>query len=1027
MSLHGDNLAVLRDVAQVLGIMMFTLYNLTLDACVLRDHRITRPGGSKRKSSISHNDSDSKTVPQPSKTNEEKSNFSGLTGLLGWMRPNNAKPKKNSVRKLIERFSGDKPKGTEIKHRASVDGKLDRQTSLSPKATPFLVEAGPLTKEALDLSNFLHGRNGRESQGLLNELGIPLSAMHHFSNMIKSMSQAVLSSTPGIVYPPPRLIVRLHEDEEAINSIGAEAWICLRPNNAAIIRTLNGFRATELQRFVETPVRGRMSRKSTARTGDTWSTTSNATTNTSIPQSITAYSTLRNPKLALDANLELSYLSLSTDSIQSIFNHQNIAISFSSFCTGKTMIRCEGPSLYVIDFYRYSSGYHPAGDKPLGEVILNWCSEARRATIYNNEGQSSVRQSNSDFDVNSVGQEKNPKPSNAYRGKDDQPSQQRGSGCPKCPKPIQDHIFTFCHGNSRITAVIGLDRTYQVTDSEYQEGSNTPTTESSDLDIVMWNVCKICHEQMKPLPMSLPTYKYSFGKYLELLLYDYDFLPPKTMCKHATQKESILNCFQHKGVIVQFGYEDIELFEMRVPRLQVVIPETNSVEPSDKDDQDGGSDTPVYTKEVTLELTACEENLLQAEGEVDSFFAAVARHIKLLQEYLIAEEKLERQSATYFLGSSNSQVLRGELDRLVQIFDDEKTGLLRELDKLVGDEMNDFHRWFSIKVKSILESLHLWQETNCPELDAECVWDPMPDWIKSTTVHLFPGSSIPVREDEPSSIIAHTLSSRDYQEELEQKPIVTSSLNSSTSSSAAALFTESPEAKTPRQMSSEDLAKIQSEKMSDKEGSTKKMTEPVHRELLDGFYSTVGRETVALSTTLANVSAPASLRATLLETIRDMNVTERLGSKMSTLGQLQNITSERDLQMLSDKLVASSQQNTLLPNGMDDKALKTMEADVAKGVKDVSHKVLDIAPQLPLPAAAKGVPKRSNSLITEVKVTSVIKEPSLNRKTSSKDQGSVKSTDSSFESKGNTHLSPHIKHSKFNDIKNATEFVSHSL
>ncbi|CAM0136177.1 unnamed protein product [Umbelopsis sp. WA50703] len=483
------------------------------------------------------------------------------------------------------------------------------------------------------------------------------------------------------------------------------------------------------------------------------------------------------------------------------------------------------------------------------------------------------------------------------------------------------------------------------------------------------------------------------------------------MCKHATQKESILRCFQHKGVIVQFGYEDIELFEMRVPRLQVVMPEDESVETSEKGDQESGTDTQLYAKEVILELTACEESLLQAEGEIDSFFAAVARHIKLLQEYLIAEEKLEKQSATFFLGSSKSQVLRGELVRLVQIFDDEKNALLRELDKLVGDEMNDFNRWFSIKVKSILESLQLWQETNCPELDAECVWDPMPDWIKSATVHLFPGSSIPVREDEPSSIIAHTLSSKEYQEELEQKPILTSSLNSSTSSSAAALFTESPEAKTPRQLSSEDLAKIPSEKSTEKDGSTKNKTEPIHRELLDGFYSTVGRETVSLSTTLANVTAPASLRATLLETIRDMNVTERLGSRMSTLGQLQNITSERDLQMLSDTLVASSQRNTVLPTGMDDKVLKTMEADVAKGAKDVSHKVLDIATQLP-PAAARRMPKRSDSLITEVRVTSVINESSSNRKTPSRDQGSIRSNDSTLENKGVNHLSPHIKHSK---------------
>ena len=280
--------------------------------------------------------------------------------------------------------------------------------------------------------------------------------MHHFSNMLKAMGQAILSSTPGIVYPPPRLIVRLHEDEEAINAIGADAWISLRPNNAAIVRTLSGFRAMELQRFAGTPARQRLSRNSTSRTGDTWSTWSNTTTSTSVPQSIIAYSTLRNPKMALDASLELNYLSLKTDSIQSIMNHQNIAISFSSFCSGEALVRCEGPTIYVIDFYRYPSGYHPTGDKPLGEVILSWCNEAQEAVslVTRESLRPSVRSSKSDTYISGNGQEKIPKSNGTSRRNQDTP-QQRRRGCPKCRGSIQDHIFTFCHGNSRINVLIG--------------------------------------------------------------------------------------------------------------------------------------------------------------------------------------------------------------------------------------------------------------------------------------------------------------------------------------------------------------------------------------------------------------------------------------------------------------------------------------------------------------------------------------------------------------------------------------------
>lgn len=1005
--LQGAELAILEKVATVLGIVMFVTYNLTLENCVLRDHRITRSNSKKKRKSISALDTSAKPVPQ---TPREDKSPAGLTGLFGWIRPSTAKPtKKNTVRRLIDKIAGDKSKSVDAPSTVVTKRNSIREV-LSLDPGPFS-ESSRLTKEKLQLSDIFNSKQLRNSQSLLSELGISASAMHHFSNLLRSINQAVLSSTPGITYPPPRLIVRLHEDEESINAIGADAWISLRPNNAAVIRTLSGFRAMELQRLVGTPSRQRLSRKSTSRTGDTWSTTSNATSASSVPQSITAYSTLRNPNMILDTGLELNYLNLKTDSVQSIIHHQSIAVNFSSFRSGENMVRCEGPTIYSIDFYRFSSHYHPTGDKPLGEVIMNWCNEAKKALLVPKESQASFRTSNGDLRGAGYAQEKNAKENGPTTKKKEQQqdTRQYAGGCPACRRSIQDHIFTFCHGSSRISVTIGMDRTRnKIGEGATNTEEKPDTTEDSEMGLVMWTACKACKEQLKPLPMSLPTYKYSFGKYLELLLYDKEFMPPQSMCQHAADRQSVLRCFQHKGVIIQFDYEDIELFEMRVPRLQVVLPEDDDLA-EDSDKSESGTEQSPAARDVAIELTACEEALLQAEGEVDSFFLAVDLHIKLLQEYLVAEDKLERQSATFFLGQSKAQALRSELDQLHQLFKSEKDTLLRGLDKIVGDEMNDFNRWFSIKVKSILESLKLWQQTNCPELDAECVWDPMPDWIKSDTVHLFPSSSVPVREDEPSSIIAHTLSSKDYQEELEQKPIVLGSLQSSTSSSVAALFSESPESKTPDEKSTAELSISEPSVAGN---ATQRKDGPIYRELLDGFYSTVGRETVSIGNTLASVTAPASLRTTLLETIRDMNVSERIGSKLSPFGQVESMKTDRELELLTNKLAVASQNNTALPTGMNDRMLKSIENDVAMGVKDVSRKVLDVTTQVSGTSPGKK-PKRSDSLITEVKVTSVINEPSNRPLSSSGLQASQKSSDSGNDQKTqNALLSPHIKHSK---------------
>jgi hypothetical protein len=143
-----------------------------------------------------------------------------------------------------------------------------------------------------------------------------------------------------------------------------------------------------------------------------------------------------------------------------------------------------------------------------------------------------------------------------------------------------------------------------------------------------------------------------------------------------------------------------------------------------------------------------------------------------------------------------------------------------------------------------------------------------------------------------------------------------------------------------------------------------------------------------------------------------MNVSERIGSRLSPFGQVESMKTNRELELLTNKLAVASQNNTALPTGMNDRMLKSIENDVAMGVKDVSRKVLDVTTQVSGTSPGKK-PKRSDSLITEVKVTSVINEPSNRPLSSSGLPGSQKSSDSGNDQKTqNALLSPHIKHSK---------------
>ncbi|KAI7857814.1 hypothetical protein BDC45DRAFT_499443 [Circinella umbellata] len=86
-----------------------------------------------------------------------------------------------------------------------------------------------------------------------------------------------------------------------------------------------------------------------------------------------------------------------------------------------------------------------------------------------------------------------------------------------------------------------------------------------------------------------------------------------------------------------------------------------------------------------------------------------------------------------------------------------------------NNNLNDVRRAFSIQAKLIMNQLNEWQQDQCPELIAECAWD-VPGYFSSEKkVHAMPDSSILVRENEPTSIIAYTLNCASYKAEIQQK------------------------------------------------------------------------------------------------------------------------------------------------------------------------------------------------------------------------------------------------------------------
>ncbi|KAG1106736.1 hypothetical protein G6F42_016630 [Rhizopus arrhizus] len=176
------------------------------------------------------------------------------------------------------------------------------------------------------------------------------------------------------------------------------------------------------------------------------------------------------------------------------------------------------------------------------------------------------------------------------------------------------------------------------------------------------------------------------------------------------------------------------------------------------------------------------------------------------------------------------------------------------------NELNDFRRYFAIQAESIIHYLTEWQQLKCDEVTDVCGWD-SPDYISQKTVHCFPGSSVLVREDEPTSIIAYSLSSNEYIQEIlhdegttyNDGTTTTSSKNPSIPSLSSTNTTESSrttgEHALPPPMPN----------------AAKKKLPPIPN-IIDGYYSSIERKYISPST--GATSETASFRTMITEVVK---------------------------------------------------------------------------------------------------------------------------------------------------------------
>ena len=99
----------------------------------------------------------------------------------------------------------------------------------------------------------------------------------------------------------------------------------------------------------------------------------------------------------------------------------------------------------------------------------------------------------------------------------------------------------------------------------------------------------------------------------------------------------------------------------------------------------------------------------------------------------------------------------------------DESAVMAALRTISPASLNDARKIFVDKAKEAKARLESWEKRHASDLATLSIAKAEfqePDFLSQRSIHLLPGSSVLLHEDEPASIIAHILASGDYQREL---------------------------------------------------------------------------------------------------------------------------------------------------------------------------------------------------------------------------------------------------------------------
>ena len=259
------------------------------------------------------------------------------------------------------------------------------------------------------------------------------------------------------------------------------------------------------------------------------------------------------------------------------YAHQNIAVLYSVVCT-VTTVPCSGPDLLALGFYNeHETDADFEADCTLGQYVEDLCLGAN--TICNANG---------------------------------------------CERKMLEHHRQYVHGEAQLSVFV---ERYPCKLRGLQD------------TILMWSTCRLCGKETQVMPMSDSTWKYSFGKYLELSFWSSELHARADVCPHDLHRNH-LRYFGFKDMALRVHYDPITLLEIIVPRARI-------------------------TWKVDNDLRFKNELFSKIEERLGKFMLSVKARIKSINAESVVPEK--------------SESCKQEVEKLAKRASDEHHALIQQL------------------------------------------------------------------------------------------------------------------------------------------------------------------------------------------------------------------------------------------------------------------------------------------------------------------------------------------------------------